>query len=126
MMAQSDNALLVVVRPTRFWRCPARQKIKVPRPSPTVTGTRIDTFTLRQREGYYRPSDDYISMPAFAAFKSAAAFYATTFHELGPKIDLRQGRLQVQAGQPYQPYTFSSDRESPVMKAGCGKTARPV
>ena len=34
-------------------------------------------------EAYYRPGDDYISIPAFAAFKSAAAFYATTFHELG-------------------------------------------
>jgi hypothetical protein len=32
----------------------------------------------------------------------------------------------VQAGQPYRADTFSSDRESPVMKAGCGKTARPV
>jgi antirestriction protein ArdC len=33
-------------------------------------------------EAYYRPSDDYISMPAFAAFRSAAHFYGTTFHEL--------------------------------------------
>ena len=34
-------------------------------------------------EAYYRPGDDYISLPAFAAFKSAAHFYGTTFHELG-------------------------------------------
>jgi antirestriction protein ArdC len=34
-------------------------------------------------EAYYRPSDDYISLPSFAAFKSAAHFYATAFHELG-------------------------------------------
>jgi antirestriction protein ArdC len=34
-------------------------------------------------EAYYRPSDDCISMPAFATFKSAAHFYGTTFHELG-------------------------------------------
>jgi antirestriction protein ArdC len=34
-------------------------------------------------EAYYRPSDDYISLPAFAAFKSAATFYAVAFHELG-------------------------------------------
>jgi hypothetical protein len=34
-------------------------------------------------EAYYRPSDDYISMPAFAAFKSAAHFNGTTFYELG-------------------------------------------
>jgi hypothetical protein len=32
----------------------------------------------------------------------------------------------VQAGQPRLAHTFSSDRNSPFMKAGCGKTARPV
>jgi antirestriction protein ArdC len=41
--------------------------------------------TIREGSGeaYYRPSDDFISLPAFASFKSAAHFYATTFHELG-------------------------------------------
>jgi antirestriction protein ArdC len=34
-------------------------------------------------EAYYRPSDDLISLPGFAAFKSAAHFYGTAFHELG-------------------------------------------
>jgi antirestriction protein ArdC len=34
-------------------------------------------------EAYYRPSDDYISMPRFEAFKSAAHFYGVAFHELG-------------------------------------------
>lgn len=34
-------------------------------------------------EAYYRPGSDFISMPAFAAFKDASHFYATTFHELG-------------------------------------------
>jgi antirestriction protein ArdC len=34
-------------------------------------------------EAYYRPGEDYISVPAFTAFKSAATFYATAFHELG-------------------------------------------
>jgi antirestriction protein ArdC len=34
-------------------------------------------------EAYYRPGDDFISLPAFGAFKSAATFYATAFHELG-------------------------------------------
>jgi antirestriction protein ArdC len=34
-------------------------------------------------EAYYRPSDDCISLPRFQDFKSAAHFYATTFHELG-------------------------------------------
>jgi antirestriction protein ArdC len=34
-------------------------------------------------EAYYRPSDDVISLPRFEAFKNAAHFYATAFHELG-------------------------------------------
>src|ERR1700688_1748178 len=34
-------------------------------------------------EAYYRPGDDFISMPRFEAFKSAATFYGVTFHELG-------------------------------------------
>ena len=31
---------------------------------------------------YYSPSTDFVAMPAFAAFKSAANYYATAFHEL--------------------------------------------
>jgi antirestriction protein ArdC len=34
-------------------------------------------------EAYYRPSDDFISLPRFEAFKSAAHFYGVAFHELG-------------------------------------------
>jgi antirestriction protein ArdC len=34
-------------------------------------------------EAYYRPSDDFISLPRFQDFKSAAHFYGTAFHELG-------------------------------------------
>jgi antirestriction protein ArdC len=34
-------------------------------------------------EAYYRPGDDFISMPRFEAFKSAAHFYGVGFHELG-------------------------------------------
>jgi antirestriction protein ArdC len=34
-------------------------------------------------EAYYRPGDDFISLPRFEAFKSAAHFYAVAFHELG-------------------------------------------
>jgi antirestriction protein ArdC len=34
-------------------------------------------------EAYYRPRDDYISLPRFGDFKSAAHFYGTAFHELG-------------------------------------------
>jgi len=33
-------------------------------------------------EAYYVPSRDFISMPAFDAFKGADHFYGTTFHEL--------------------------------------------
>jgi antirestriction protein ArdC len=34
-------------------------------------------------EAYYRPGDDCISLPRFEAFKNAAHFYSTAFHELG-------------------------------------------
>jgi len=34
-------------------------------------------------EAYYLPGRDFISMPAFEAFKSADHFYSTAFHELG-------------------------------------------
>jgi antirestriction protein ArdC len=34
-------------------------------------------------EAYYRPGDDFISMPPFEAFRSAAHFYSIGFHELG-------------------------------------------
>ena len=34
-------------------------------------------------EAYYRPGDDFISLPRFDAFKSAAPFYGVAFHELG-------------------------------------------
>ena len=34
-------------------------------------------------EAYYRPGGDFINLPSFSAFKSAAHFYGTAFHELG-------------------------------------------
>jgi antirestriction protein ArdC len=34
-------------------------------------------------EAYYVPSKDFISLPAFGAFKNADNFYSTAFHELG-------------------------------------------
>jgi antirestriction protein ArdC len=34
-------------------------------------------------EAYYRPGDDYISIPRFEGFKSAAHFYGVAFRELG-------------------------------------------
>jgi len=33
-------------------------------------------------EAYYRPGEDFVSLPRFEAFKSAAHFYAVAFHEL--------------------------------------------
>jgi antirestriction protein ArdC len=35
-----------------------------------------------QREAFYVPSRDFISMPAFEAFNGADHFYSTAFHEL--------------------------------------------
>jgi antirestriction protein ArdC len=40
-------------------------------------------------EAYYRPGADFISLPSFEAFKSAATFHATAFHELAHYADLR-------------------------------------
>jgi antirestriction protein ArdC len=34
-------------------------------------------------EAYYRPGDDFISLPQFGSFKSAAHFYGVAFHEIG-------------------------------------------
>jgi antirestriction protein ArdC len=36
-----------------------------------------------QGEAYYAPGADFISLPGFEAFKNAAHFYGTAFHELG-------------------------------------------
>jgi antirestriction protein ArdC len=59
--------------------------------NPDARDATIDDFlacsgaTIREGAGeaYYRPGEDCISLPAFAAFKSAATFYSTAFHELG-------------------------------------------
>jgi antirestriction protein ArdC len=59
--------------------------------NPDLRDATIDEFfscsgaDIRQGAGeaYYRPGDDFISMPRFEAFKSAAHFYGVAFHELG-------------------------------------------
>jgi antirestriction protein ArdC len=59
--------------------------------NPDQRDTTIDEFLacsgadIREGAGeaYYRPSDDYISLPRFEGFKSAAHFYGVAFHELG-------------------------------------------
>jgi antirestriction protein ArdC len=72
---------------------PARV-ITLPNPKPRNRDERdssIDEFvactgaSIREGSGeaYYRPSDDYISLPLFEDFKTARHFYATAFHELG-------------------------------------------
>ena len=61
------------------------------RRNPDERDTTIDEFLAASgadiREGageaYYSPGDDYMSMPRFDAFKSAAHFYGVAFHELG-------------------------------------------
>jgi len=64
---------------------------EIKRRNPDERDATIDEFLAASgaeiREGhgeaYYRPGDDFISMPTFAAFKSAATFYGVAFHELG-------------------------------------------
>ena len=41
---------------------------------------------LRFGEAYYRPSDDWISLPRFEAFKSRDTFYCVEFHELTQRL----------------------------------------
>ncbi len=53
---------------------------------PTIDGfLACSGASIRERfgEAYYRPGDDCFSLPRFEAFKSAAHFYGTAFHELG-------------------------------------------
>jgi antirestriction protein ArdC len=40
------------------------------------------TISEGASEAYYRPGADLVVLPAFGAFKTAAGFYATAFHEL--------------------------------------------
>jgi len=58
--------------------------------NPDVRDATIDEFLacsgaeIREGEGeaFYRPGADFISLPRFEAFKSAAHFYGVAFHEL--------------------------------------------
>jgi len=73
--------------------CPTRSSIprRGRRSNPDHRDATIDEFLRATRadireghgEAYYRPSDDYVSLPAFGAFKNADQFYSTAFHELG-------------------------------------------
>jgi antirestriction protein ArdC len=46
-----------------------------------LLSTRVD-IREGQGEAYYVPSRDFVSLPAFVAFKSADLFYSTAFHEI--------------------------------------------
>ena len=55
----------------------------MPRFVPDANRSVIYEFAMdRHGEAYYVPSHDFISMPAFAAFKGADHFYNVIFHEL--------------------------------------------
>ena len=51
------------------------------------------------REGHgeacYVPSRDFISMPAFEAFKGADHFYSVAFHELGHWVGTRTALIGI-------------------------------
>jgi len=63
---------------------------EIKRRNPDERDATIDQFLacsgaeIREGEGeaFYRPGADFISLPRFEAFKSAAHFYGVTFHEL--------------------------------------------
>jgi len=63
---------------------------KAPR-NPDIRDATIDDFVaasgIEVRNGgdraFYTPTHDFVSMPAFEAFRGAAPYYATMFHELG-------------------------------------------
>jgi antirestriction protein ArdC len=67
--------------------------------NPDERDATIDEFltatsaTIREGSGeaYYRPSDDFISIPTFASFKDAPHFYATAFHELVARFNQFKG-----------------------------------
>src|SRR5438105_4456475 len=50
--------------------------------SPTTSCTRLALISEGHGEAFYVPSRDFISMPAFEAFKGADHFYNVAFHEL--------------------------------------------
>jgi hypothetical protein len=96
-------------------------------------------------EAYYRLGDDFISLPRFEAFKSAAHFYGVAFHELGHWTghnsrldrDLRSRRIAGRsspppAGHKPRPIIFAvwrcampnrQRREGAVMRAHSSATA---
>jgi len=76
-------------------------------------------------EAYYRPGDDFINLPRFEAFKSAAHFYGVAFHELGHNAVIRimpHGRCERWTCWPPAMRQFGIIRAPPGMRA----VGRPV
>ena len=84
-------------------------------------------------EAYYAPGQDFISLPAFAAFRGADHFYNVAFHELthwtGHKARLDRdlkGSLGKRPMRPRNSLPSSAPRSSPPnsrLMAMCGMRA---
>ena len=84
-------------------------------------------------EAYYAPGQDFISLPAFAAFRGADHFYNVAFHELthwtGHKARLDRdlkGRFGKRPMRPRNSLPSSAPRSSPPnsrLMAMCGMRA---
>jgi antirestriction protein ArdC len=59
-------------------------------------------------EAYYAPGADFISMPAFQAFRSRDQFYATAFHELGHWTG-HKSRLDRTFGQRFGDRAYAAE-----------------
>lgn len=57
---------------------------------------------------YYSPSTDFVAMPAFAAFRSAANYYATAFHELAHWTGAAK-RLDRQFGKRFGDKAYAAE-----------------
>ena len=63
-------------------KAPRNKDIRDPLADEFLTATQAD---IREGHGqaYYIPSQDWIALPSFAAFRNADNFYSTCYHELG-------------------------------------------
>jgi antirestriction protein ArdC len=59
-------------------------------------------------EAYFAPGADFISLPAFEAFKNAHNFYSTTFHELGHWTG-HKSRLDRQFGKRFGDRAYAAE-----------------
>lgn len=59
-------------------------------------------------EACFAPGTDFISMPAFAAFRNAHSFYSTAFHELGHWTG-HKSRLDRQFGKRFGDKAYAAE-----------------